>query len=482
MWLCVLCGVQRTLNTTTTTKSTITFAPSTPSPFWCRSMATSGTGSASLPEMTHVRNQFLSENQPKGENALMHFEGSQMAMALGLTSEDMDLVLENEMFVSSKDITGSLLTWDSILASEPTLLRQALWKDGPMNVTLWVKEDQIGKVNEVFGKLSQAMTVGAFNVLVLCEQEKPLFEGGPRLAHSLPWGCEVVLKVHRMVAAVGAHHLQPWLLRSSEHSRQSRVDPIFKIERLLAPGTEPRTLFMTLPPPPDDLWVVCVPSNAVPRLVESAGVNMDSVVILPGPLARDNKWVLLRDIGLVAFQKLEEGFYQEEGSAFCSYSTFKGRFSPDARILQMFWRKPVRTDANLKISWRMVDWLLKNKMEEFHNQPKLQWAGANKLRVALQGEADFLTFLHSILPTLKQWGMIVKDEVTGEFLDEDDSGSVGGSSMGSSSTTAGAVANGVVVTDLPDFFRARDVEDTVRSALKVRRLWGRTSSPCRSNS
>ena len=80
-----------------------------------------------------------------------------------------------------------------------------------------------------------------------------------------------------------------------------------------------------------------------------------------------------------------------------------------------------------------------------------------------------------VLPGLKAKQMILKNERTGEFLDEDETASLGGSSVAtgvSSMSLGGAPLECVVISDLPSYFLGADVEDLVRKALKAKNVVG----------
>jgi hypothetical protein len=357
-------------------------------------------------------------------------------------------------------------------------LHQVFWKDGPLNFTVILPVGDFAIVPELFKKMGKDLQVGAFNVLLLSDTDAPLFEGGLNFAKQLPWKLDSVAKVHRQVATTDGNHLQAWLLMSSAKNRLLGADPTFKITRLLSPGSEPRRLFVTVPPPPENLVAFCVPFGKVPDLLKSAEVGADQAVVIPGPLPRSHRWVLLRSLTEETVGLLEKEFYDEPGFAFCSYGTYKGSFDDAPSVIQIFWRKALRSPENLHILWRMVHFQLSELKERFRHPPKLQWVAANKLRVALETQEDVITFLQVVLPCLKQRGLVCKDERSGEFLDEDGVGSVSGySSAGASSTSTLGQMEAVVISDLPDFFLPMDVESVIRVALKCRQAVGAESMP-----
>ena len=233
-------------------------------------------------------------------------------------------------------------------------------------------------------------------------------------------------------------------------------------------------LYVTVPPPPERLWAICIPFQRVPDVLRAAGVAVEAAVVLPGFPRLANRWLLLRDTSEEVFEEVRREFYHESGSAFCSYKTFKGSFPADSQVVQIFWRKALRTLDNVNILWRSVDFQLSQRLSDFDQPPQLQWGGANKLRLALSSPRDFATFLQHILPILKQRGLILKDEKSGEFLDEDGPHSDTGrsSTSGASSLGAWVSSDAIVLTDLPDFFLPCDVEGVVRSAMKQRQVVG----------
>lgn len=405
----------------------------------------------------------------------MRFESSQLTVALGLASEEMDLVLQNLLWLSPTDFPGQTLRWDVLLEGSCPPLAQIFWKDSPQNITVVVEEKELPKAVEVYERLRRDLVIGGYHVLVVSETEAPLYEAGMRLASTLGWRVHTVSKVHRMVSVANGKHIQPWFL-SSFPNRPSAKDPEFKIARLLSPGVQPQSLWVTVPQLPEKMHAICVPMTAIPKVLQSAHRTEDEVVVLPGPLGRFNRWILIRGLRDDEFFRLEEEFYNEDASAFCTYFGYKGHFLPSQVVVQIFWRKQVRTDANLHILWRTVDWQLKNCLENFQARPLLQYFGANKLRLALEA-ADFDVFVSRVLPVLKKRGMILKNEATGEFLDEDESSSAVTSAMSAVSSVDGVPPEAVVVTDFPDFFLPVDVEDTMRTALRVRTVVGADTLP-----
>lgn len=420
--------------------------------------------------MVEARGTFLSVGKPSGLDMLMQYESSQLCVALGLASENMHVILQNSQWLSSADFPGESVRWDAILDEKCPPLGQIFWQDGPLNVTVILCQSEIGKASEIYERLAKDLSVHGFNLLVFAEAEAPLYEGGSRLVHSIGWGAQTVAKVHRMVATVNGGHLQPWFLSTAPQHPSAR-DPEFKIVRLLSPGVQPQALFVTVPPVPERMHAICVPTGAVPRVLQAANRTEDQAVVLPGPLGRFNRWILIRGLREDEFFRLEEDFYNEEGSAFCTYAAYKGNFSPLHVVVQIFWRKQVRTEANLHILWRTVDWQLKNSLDCFQERPVLQYSGANKLRLALAA-ADFDVFMARVLPILKKRGMILKNEATGEFLDEDDGTSTVSTAISMASTVDGVPPEAVVVTDFPDFFLPVDVEETMRTALRARTVVG----------
>ena len=140
----------------------------------------------------------------------------------------------------------------------------------------------------------------------------------------------------------------------------------------------------------------------------------------------------------------------------------------------------MRNNDNLAILWKTIDWELKLCMEQFTEPPRVQWVASNKVRVGLRREEDFRLLIHKVLPVLKAKQMILKNERTGEFLDEDEASSVGGSSVASSLSSlslSGEPIECVVISDLPSYFLHHDVEDLVRKALKVKVVVGSEVMP-----
>jgi hypothetical protein len=422
------------------------------------------------------RHLFMETNVPKGPEKLMVHEGTQMAIALGIAREKVDFLFQDWVFIPPKCVSAESLTLSGILDENAPPLMDVFLKDdtSPLHFSVVVPEGDLPKVPQVFEKFAKHMVVGEFNVLVLTDREKLLFEGGMELSSKLPWGLEKISKVHRMVATTAGSHVQAWYLSSTPESRQRGGEPLFKVVRILSPGLEPRRVFVEVPQQPENLWVFCVPFAKVPSLISSSGIPMSDAVVLPGPASRLSRWVLLRDIQEAAFLKLKEEFYECEGSAFCSYDTFKGNFPPKAEIIQIFWRKQMRTPENLNIFWRSVDYQLKQFEGQWKSPPQLQWVGANKIRMALASQEDFGLFVGKILPTLKQRGMVFKDEKSGNFLDDDGTSSVSGQSSlsGASISSARNGNEAIVITDLPDFFRPGDVESVVRTRLKSKQVVG----------
>lgn len=418
----------------------------------------------------------METHSPKGAERLMAHEGTQLAIALGIAREKLDYLFQDWVFIPSNAISAETLTHVSILAEDAPPLLDIFLKDdtSPMNLTSVVPEGDLSKIPLVFEKFCKHMEVGEFNVLVLSDREKPLFEGGMELATKLPWGLEKISKVHRMVATTAGSHVQAWFLSSTPTSRQRGGEPLFKVVRILSPGLEPRRVFVEVPQRPENLWACCVPFGRVPDLIKSSGIPASDAVVLPGPAGRLSRWVLLRDIPDDAFRRLEKEFYDADGSAFCSYDTFKGTFPQGAEVIQIFWRKQMRTPENLNIFWRSVDFQIKKLEGQWQSPPELQWVGINKIRLAVGSQQDFGLFVARVLPILKQRGMVFKDEKTGNFLDEDGTSSVSGqSSVSGSSNASSATANeAIVITDFPDFFRPGDVENVVRTRLKSKTVVG----------
>ena len=420
--------------------------------------------------MVEVRSAFLSAGKPPGPDMLMQFESSQLCIALGIASESVDVILQNSQWLSPSDFPGESVRWDMIFDESCPPLNQIFWKDSPLNVVVVLEENELSRASDILERLRKDLPVGGFCLLVLAAAEAPLYEGGSRLAHSLRWKPHAVVKVHRMVSGANGCHMQPWFL-SVTPQQASAKDPEFKIVRLLSPGAQPQSLFVTIPPLPERMHAICVPVGVVPRVLQAAQRTESDVVVLPGPLGRFNRWILIRGLRDDEFFRLEEQFYGEESSAFCNYATYKGNFPPARVVLQIFWRKQVRTEANLHILWRTVDWQLKNFLDCFQERPMLQYLGANKLRLALEA-TDFDVFMSRILPVLKKRGMILKNEATGEFLDEDDGSSAVSSAISAASTVDGVPPEALVVTDFPDFFLSVDVEETMRTALRARQVVG----------
>ena len=305
--------------------------------------------------MAAMHDAFLHSNFPPGETMFMEHEGEQLAVALGVAKEDMDVIIENQVFLESRHLPGTVLTWGAILDDGAPPFKQVLWKDGPMNFTMVVHEKELGRVREVFGKLnSSELAIGAFDVLVLCDAEALLFEGGSRLYSALGLRAHTVSKVHRGVATTSGGHLYAWLFSTSQVSREVGGEPVYKVVRLLAPGTEPKRLFVDIKPPPQELWAVCVPTKNVGRLVATLGKTMDELVVLPGPVAGLTKWVLVRDVDTATMGSVEENLGVEEGSAFCPYEVFKGQLENCAVVAQVFWRRTVKTVEKMMVLWQTV--------------------------------------------------------------------------------------------------------------------------------
>ena len=424
----------------------------------------------SLTSIANAQKAFLSAGKPVGSDMLMQYESSQLSVALGIASVDVDVVLQNVPWLSLSDFSGQSVRWDVLLEANSPPLGQIFWKDGPVNFTVVVEEKELSKAVEVYERLKRDLSVGGYDVLVFAEADAPLYDGGSRLAHSLRWRVHTVSKVHRMVSGISGAHFQPWFMTATpQHPREK--DPEFKIVRLLSPGVQPQSLWVTIPPVPEKLHAVCVPVGSVAKVLQATQRKEDEVVVLPGPLGRFNRWILIRGLSNEEFYNLEEKFYNEEGSAFCTYACYEGDFHPSKTVVQIFWRKQVRTEANLHILWRTVDWQLKLALDCFQERPVLQYSGANKLRLALEAP-DFDVFMNRILPTLKRRGMILKNEATGEFLDEDEGGSTVATAISTASTVDGVPPEAVVVIDFPNFFLPVDVEETMRTALRARTVVG----------
>ena len=426
---------------------------------------------------------YFLKNCPLVGDRLMAHEGTQLAIALGVASEGMDVVLQNESYLPLSDFPGQCVTINGILDPTGPPLQQMLWKDSPLNVTVVSHVSEVEVACKVFERMTKELAVGEFNVLLFTDSEAPLFEGGLALGRRLPWRLAHVSKVHRLVATASGTHLQAWFLGSNSISRCNGPEALFKVVRLLPPGCAPRMLYVSVPPPPERLWAICIPFPRVPEVLRAAGVAVEAAVVLPGFPGLANRWILLRDTSQEVFDMVEKEFYHEDGSAFCSYKTFKGTFPPDSHLVQIFWRKALRSPDQVNILWRCVDYQLKQRASEFDHPPQLQWAGANKLRLALSSPKDFAAFLQHILPLLKHRGLILKDEQSGEFLDEDGPHSDTGrsSTSGTSSLGSTLLSDAIVITDLPDFFLSHDVEGVVRSAMKTKQAVGADILPLRIN-
>jgi hypothetical protein len=405
----------------------------------------------------------------------MAHESAQLAVALGIASQKVDFVFEDKPWIVDGEVPGSVLRCSALLSDDAPPIAQILWKDGPVNAVCVVEQTGIQGAVALFKKLSRGISIDAFNLIVLCEYDGQLFQHGTGLAAHLPWKVELIQKVVRGLALKDGSHKFAFQLCSSAKCREVGCEPIFKMIRLLSPGVEPKKLFLEVPPPPSELWAVCLPKPCVTELLEKAGVGEDHAVVLPGVMGPNQKWVVLRDVSHVKFKELEEHFYEVPGVAFCSYKTFRGDMDDCAVVVQGFWRKSVRTNENLAVLWKVVDWQLKMSMDQFTEPPRVQWVAANKVRVGLRTEEDFRMFMVHSLPILKSKQIILKNERTGEFLDEDEALSVGGSSMASgvsSLSLGGSPVECVVISDLPSYFLTHDVDDIVRKALRVKGVVG----------
>ena len=213
-----------------------------------------------------------------------------------------------------------------MLDPEAPPLQQVFWKDSPLNITMLVRETELAKAREVLSKMSKAVEVGEFNVVGFCDEDAPLYEGGSKLVRELGVHCDVVAKVHRLVALVTGIHAFAWHIITKPRTREGGGEPMFKVVRLLAPGTEPRQLFVDIPPPPKDLWAVSVPVKEVGNLLGKVGKTEDEVVLLQGPLPKTTRWVLLRNLSKEEFQEVEQEFYKVDGAAFCTDKVYEGKF------------------------------------------------------------------------------------------------------------------------------------------------------------
>lgn len=425
-------------------------------------------------DMVNVIEKFNKISSPNGEPVLMQWEGQQLAVALGVAGEGMDLVLQNEIVFMPGDVPGQVARWDVLLGKEVPPLRQVFWKDGPINVTVVMRVEDLLRNKDLFKKMCAELEIGCYNVLMLNDNDGPLYVDGTRWARIAGLQCDVIEKIHRPLASQGGTHLYGWHLKSTERSRNGAADPIFKIARLLSPGVEPKKLYVEIPPPPKDLMAICLSQDNVSAFQRLLDVPVDRLVVLPGPLQRETKWVLMRDVPQEVLDRIEEKFYGSKGYALCTYKAYHGELEECGGVVQAFWRKTERNLDNLLVFWCSVDWQIKQGLDLFGQRPMLQWAGANKLRLGFATLEDQQIFQQVMMPRLKIRGMVFKDERTGEFLDDDEVSSAVASSVGSgnSSGPPGALVQTVVVTDLPDYFLAVDVEDVIRKALVTRTVVG----------
>ena len=257
-----------------------------------------------------------------------------------------------------------------------------------------------------------------------------------------------------------------WHLETSQGGRNTGGEPSYKVVRLLAPGVEPKKLFVDIGPPPKTLWAVCVQEKSVTQLLQRLGKPVDGVVVLPGPVPRVTKWVIVRDVDEATFRTTEEAMGDEEGTAFCTYAAFKGSFTGAAVVAQAFWRRSVKCVGTMLVLWQTVNHQLRRAKGSLKGEVQIQWVASNKLRIAFMEAQDAVVFQQTILAELRLRGMVFKDERTGEYWDAEDVSSVGGSSAaGSTTSSSGGGDECVVVTDLPDYFLQKDVEEVVVKAL-----------------
>ena len=240
-------------------------------------------------EMANVQRDFLEKHAPQGPDRLMSHEGTQLAIALGMSHEGMDVVMQDWVFIPSKDVPGQMVSAKSVLDEACPPLQQIFWKDSPLNITVVLPVGELGLVPMILDWFCKDLQVGLFHVLVLSDMDALLFERGSALLKELPWKVDSVVKVYRYVATTSGSHLQPWLLTSNGKGRVSGADPTFKITRLLSPGAEPHKLFVNVPAQPEDLWAFSVHFGRVQALLQAAGVPADQAVVLPRPLARSHR-------------------------------------------------------------------------------------------------------------------------------------------------------------------------------------------------
>ena len=193
-------------------------------------------------------------------------QSEQEQLVYRFTREFMDLMLQNESRLSSRD--NQSIKWSALGDMPPQQVKSLLSVDDELihpNLLLVSHFNELSQFSTAYSVLEKVLSPDRIDVLILMDSDRPLFPTtGPQVENLIPWRCTDISKLSRPLVTSDDASIHCYVAQSTASSRKNGLAPQFEVLKLFAVGVGAQPLDLGFPVAPDNMLVVHAEKRTYP--------------------------------------------------------------------------------------------------------------------------------------------------------------------------------------------------------------------------
>lgn len=402
-----------------------------------------------------ARKRMLAKHKPSDSGFVLdHTEIEQLFAFADL--EECDYIIQNELCINKKkadtvamsiceEIRDQENAFETIFPGQSIHLlhvvsdREAIlqsWKLMDMTKDLWKKVHRI-------------------SMIVICEDERMIFEFVGAIANQLPWHAQTVRKTERHIkGSISGEEMRKSIVvidTTADFQTETALAPEVSSMRMMKEGVSP-VVFRVEDAKMKDVWAIQVHRDLVKEVCKDI---LDSTPTALGSVIGADRYE-----SRVVFPRISDAKVEEIVKKYAHTSRFSAvplqvytgeSFREAAQILEGFTRA-AHKETESPFMWQTL-----TRVALQHNfKLDIQLRGANKARLGFATTEDFTVFMDKAIADLREKGYVFKIERSGQYVnDEDDAESFISDSTITSSDAA-------YITDVPPWLQESELKEMLK--------------------
>jgi len=325
---------------------------------------------------------------------------------------------------------GVALDWHHLLAMGKTQLQQTLaTAQRKKNLLIVLEEQEIPLLRKLVPAVEEMDPDGIF-LLILKQEDEPLFPAGPALAEKIPWTMGHIMRLSRPLhfeqgskrpagqepsvqfqAPGGRPPAWAWACSGTAAQRSNMLQADYGVLKLSDPSEGLAKLTVALPPPPANMMAVQVATDVLPGLLEYLDRRGTAAHNIPGR-AKGVTRTLFHDMNQEQLQAIASKWGDTPHFALMALGEYGGQDLANCHLVVEAFVRRSQKAKKAPYLWKTLDRILVQSGVGY----ALQYTAYNKTRIGIHTGTDALRFYEACVPEMQALGLLLKDERTQQFI------------------------------------------------------------------